>query len=143
MSRVGSSTIKEITKEIMLGNICYLHRTSKKVTTINHSIEDPKLIAIQEQKQAELERKIKHYIKIENLSAEDQDSIMDGFLEEPLDKSVQKQLINALNRKNPSRNFNQVIESDIGLKQQWKSFSFEESQQWVYDFIVEAYRYGK
>ena len=142
MSRVKPSAIKIITKEIILGNTCYLHKTSKKITTIDHSIEDEKLIAKQEEKQAELEKNIERYIKVENLNTKDQRLMMKEFLDEPLDRSFHRQLTNALNRKNPVRNFNQAVESDIGLNQQWRSFSFEESQRWVSNFILDAYHYG-
>ena len=67
---------------------------------------------------------------------------MKEFLDEPMSKSVNKQLANALNRKKPVRNFNQAVNSDIELRQQWRNFNFEEAQRWVSNFIVDAYHYG-
>jgi hypothetical protein len=140
-TNVKKSTIKEIAKEIAIGNTCYIQMTTKKVTTIDYSIEDTKLIAAQEEIQAELEQKVENYIKIEKLSAEDKRVIMEYFLEELPDRSVRKELSNALNRKNPTRNFNKVVESDIDLNQHWRNFKSEEYQRWVSNFIADAYLY--
>ena len=141
MARIQQSDIKEIAREIAIGNTCYIHRYSAKVTTIDHSIEDAILLAAQEKAQAELEGAIESYVKIEKLSREEQMVMMKDFVEELSDKSLRKQLSNALNRNNPVRNFKQVVESDMELNQHWKSFSFEEYQRLVSNFIIDAYNY--
>lgn len=138
MSRHKQATIKEIASAIALGNTCYINRKSTKITTIDYSIEDPKQLAIQEQTLAELERKIEKYLKIEKLSAENEMRIMKDFPEELQNKSVRKQLSNALNRNNPVRNFFQVVESDIELNQHWKNFKEEEYKRWVSNILIDA-----
>jgi predicted PilT family ATPase len=147
MSKVKPFVLKKISREIAkaisLGNTSYIHRSSAKVTTIDNAIEGTKLIAAQEQKLAEIEKKIELYIKVEPLDEEGQLVIMKEFLDEPMGKSVNKQLANALKRKKPVRNFNQAVNSDIELRQQWRNFNFEEAQRWVSNFIVDAYHYGK
>ncbi len=141
MSRLQPVTIKEIAREIFNGNTCYINKRSAKITTIDHSIEDPEKLVAQEQTQAELEKKIEKYVKIEKLTAENEMRIMKDFLEELPDKSIRKQLSNALNRKNPVRNFNQAVESDMELNQHWRNFNFEEYQRWVSNFMIDAYNY--
>ncbi len=141
MSRLQQEAIKEIAREIANGNTCYIDKYSKKITTIDTSTEDVKLIADQEEAIVEIEKKIENHLKIEKLSTEDQLVIMEYFLEETADKSVRKELSNALKRKNPIRNFIQVIDSDIELVQQWRIFKFEEYQRWVSNFIIDAYNY--
>jgi hypothetical protein len=138
MSKRKQATIKEIAREIAIGNTCYINRKSVKITTIDHSIEDPEKLAAQEQTLAEIERKIDKYLKLEKLSAEEEMMIMKDFPEELPDKSVRKQLINALNRKNPVRNFMQVVESDIALNQHWRNFQVEEYQRLVSNIMIEA-----
>ena len=139
MSLLKQATVKEIAREIANGNTCYINRRSVKITSIDHSIEDPKKLATQAQTLNTLEREIEKYLKIEKLSAEDELRIMKDFPEELSDKSVRKQLSNALNRKNPVRNFMQVVESEIGLNQHWKNFKAEEYQRRVSIIMVEAY----
>ena len=141
MSRLQSSAIKEVAREIVIGNTCYIHRYTAKVTIIDNSIEDSETITTQEQTQADIEKKIDNYIKIEKLSTENQLVIMKLFLDEIPDRSVRKQLSNALNRKNPVRNFNQTVESDMVLNQHWINFKFEEYQRWISNFVIDAYNY--
>ena len=142
MEKVRSSTIREIAHEIARGNTCYLHRNTKKITTIDHSIDDSELMATQEKVQAELEKSFSSYIKLEKLNHQEQRAIMDDFAKEFQDKTIQKQLSNALSRKNPVRNFNQIIENDMELRQHWLNFNKEEYFRWVTNFIDEAYFYG-
>ncbi len=141
MPKIEQSLIKEIAREIAIGNTCYIHKKTTKLTTIDHSIEDVKAMAAQEQTQSELDEKIDNYIKIEELSKQSQLVIMEDFAEEFQDKSISKQISNALKWKNPVRNFNQLMESDIELNQQWINFYFDEYQRRVSNLILDAYRY--
>ncbi len=133
--------IKEIATAIANGNTCYFHRYTAKVTTIDPSTEDPALLAAQAKALALVEKKIGDYVKIEKLSNENQLVIMKDFLEELPDRSIRKQLSNALNRKNPVRNFNQAVESNMELSIHWGNFSFDEYQRWVSNLIIDAYNY--
>ncbi|MGB0863615.1 MAG: UPF0158 family protein [Saprospiraceae bacterium] len=137
MTRIRKSTIKEIALAIARDKTCFLHRTAKKVTIIDHSAEDAKLIAAQ----AKLEQKIGNFIKIEQFSTEEQLVIMRDFADELDNKSLRRELSNALNRKNPVRNFNGVIESNMDLNLHWRSYRMEEYQRWVSNFIADAYHY--
>jgi len=144
MSKIKQSAIKEIAREIFIGNTCYIQRSNKKITIINHSTEDPKLIASQEKRQAEIEQKIKNYIKVEKLSTKDRLVIMRDFIEELTDdRSARREVANALNRKNPIRNFHSLMESNMDLYQHWRSYRMEEYQRWVSNFIADAYHYHK
>ena len=139
MSRKKQTTIKEIAREIALGNTCYVNRKTIKITIIDHTIEDPEKLTAQEQILAELGRKIEKYLIIEKLSVEDEMRIMKDFPDELSDKSIRKQLSNALNRKNPVRNFMQVVESDIALDQHWRNYKVEEYKRLVSNILIEAY----
>ena len=141
MSRVQQASIKELAKEIAKGNTCYIHKANKKITSIDTASEDSKVIENQEQLVAQIEKKIDDHLKIEPINKEDQMEIMGHFIEEVPDKSVRKELTNALKRKKPLRNFIQVIDSDMELRQHWRIFKFEEDQRWVSNFIIDAYNY--
>ena len=130
MPIIKKETIKKIARDIANGNTVYINRRNAKITVKEYS-DDPKKIVAQEKTVAEIEQKIENYLKIENLSADDQLEIMHNFLKELPDKSLRKQLSNALNRKNPIRNFSQTVESDMELHQHWRNFNFAEYQRWV------------
>lgn len=141
MSIVQQSLIKEIAREIALGNTCYIHQTTKIITTIDNSTEDQKIIEAQIVTQAELEHKIENYLKLEKPGTEDQLIMREYFLEEIPDKSIRKQLSNALKRKNPIRNFNQFVEGDMELNQHWRNFKVGEYLRWVSNFIADSYNH--
>jgi len=141
MSKLQLPLIKQLAREIAKGNTCYIDRYNKKITVIDHSTEDAKEIAAQEEALVLVEKKIENHLKLEKLSTEDQIEIMSYFIDEVADKSIRKQLSNGLKRKNPIRNFIQTIESDMELNQQWRIFKFEEYQRWVSNFIIDAYNY--
>lgn len=138
---IPQSVIKEIVKEIAKGNTCYLDRYTAKISIIDHSIEDAKSINAQEIIKEKIEKKIEKYVKIERLSDKYQLMIMKDFLEEITDKSIRKELSNALKRKSPIRNFYKEVESDMGLNQHWVNFNSKESQRWVTNFLIDAYNY--
>ena len=141
MSILAQSVINEIAKEIAIGKTCYIHRYTTKVTTIDHTTEDAELIAAQEKALAEIDKKIDDYVKIEKLNAANKMEFMRNFLEEIADKSLRKELTNALNRKNPARNFTTAIEGDMELNQHWRNFNVKEYQRWVANVIIDAYNY--
>ena len=141
MYTIHQSAIKEIAEEVATGNTCYVHLYSRKITTIDNSTEDAEVIAAQEKVQAELEHKISDYVRIDQPSTEDQLVMMEFFLEEVTDKSVRKQLSNALKRKNPIRNFTQTVESSMELEIHWTHFNAKEYERWVSNFIIDAYNH--
>ncbi len=134
------SVIKQIAKEVDLGNTCYIHRFTRKLTTIDQTADDKSSYA-QQTLQQQLELKIEQYVKVEKPSDDDQLEIMEYFLEEIPDKSIRKQLSNAIKRQNPIRNFNQAIDSNIELTVHWANFKREEYQRWVSNVIIDAYNY--
>lgn len=141
MQIVPQATIKEIAQAIALGKTCYLQRNTTNITTIDPTIEDAALITKQEQTVAKLEEDIERYIKVEKLNTATQLRIMKNFLEELPDKSVRKELSNALNRKNPVRNFSRAVGSDMELNQHWSNFKVKEYQRWVSNFLIDSYNY--
>lgn len=141
MSRLVQSAIKEVAKEIANGNTCYIHRFNVEVITIDHSTQDKERLDEQAKRVEYLELKIDNYVKVETLTTTEQLVIMKDFLNELSDRSVRKQLSNALNRKNPIRNFNQVTESDMALNLHWQRYNVEEYRRWVSNIIVDAYNH--
>ncbi len=141
MSKLQPAAIKEIVNAINEGNTCFLHRFSAKITVIDNKLEDPVELEKQNKLIAQIEKKIESYIRIDQPTTEDQLVIMQDFLDDVPDKSIRKQLSNALNRGNPVRNFLQVVESDMVLNIHWNRFNFVEQQRWVSNIIIDAYNY--
>lgn len=140
-STVQQSAIIEIVEQIALGNTCYMDRYTSKITTFDNSSKDTELLATQKETLSQIEKKIERYVKVEKLGEKDQLMIMRDFLDEITDKSVRKELSNALKRKSPVRNFTTEVESNMGLNQHWANFNSRESERWVTNFLIDAYNY--
>lgn len=141
MSIVKQVVINQLAKEISKGNICYVNRRTSKITIINPSEEDEKAITKQQQSLELIEKKIDNFVKIEQPDTKELLMIMKEFLDELTDRSQAKQLSNALNRKNPQRNFMMAVSSDLELNSHWVNYKSEEYQRWVANVIIEAYNY--
>lgn len=141
MAILGQSTIREIAKEIASGNTCYVHRSTRKITTIDASLEGIENISAKAEVLALIEKKSGEYVKIEKLSTQEQLVIMRDFMDELPDRAVRKQIANALSRKNPIRNFEQSVGGDTELSQHWENFNFEEYQTWVSNLIYDEHKF--
>ena len=67
--------------------------------------------------------------------------VMKDFLLEVTDSSVKKELTNALRRKNPQRNFMQVIESRIDIGQHWRRFKSQQCEEYVRQVFIDEYNH--
>ncbi|MFT4664759.1 MAG: hypothetical protein ACI8YQ_003938 [Polaribacter sp.] len=141
MPILSPASIKEVTRELTDGYTCFIHKRSAKITVINLDSEDAEEIAAQKEIQVGLEGKPERFLKIEPMPEKDLLVIMRDFLEEVADRGKRKQLSNALNRKKPVRNFMQEVESDMELRQHWKNHGFEAYQDWVSEFVIDAYNF--
>jgi len=141
MSIVKQAVINQLAKEVAKGNTCYVNRRTSKITIIDNSAEDENLVNQQVELLQQIQKKIDNYVKIEEPDQDYQLNIMKEFLDELTDRSVSKQLSNALNRKNPMRNFKMAVASDMDLNNHWSNYKSEEYQRWVANVIIDAYNY--
>jgi len=141
MSIVKQAVINQLAKEVAKGNTCYVNRRTSKITIIDNSAEDENLVNQQVELLQQIKKKIDNYVKIEEPDQDYQLNIMKEFLDELTDRSVSKQLSNALNRKNPMRNFKMAVASDMDLNNHWSNYKSEEYQRWVANVIIDAYNY--
>ena len=141
MSIVKQAVINQLAKEVAKGNTCYVNRRTSKITIIDNSAEDENVVNQQVELLEQIKKKIDNYVKIEEPDQDYQLNIMKEFLDELTDRSVSKQLSNALNRKNPMRNFKMAVASDMDLNNHWSNYKSEEYQRWVANVIIDAYNY--
>ena len=66
---------------------------------------------------------------------------MEEFLGEVTDAEVEKELGKALQRKNPTRNFLQVVNSRFDIKQHWRNFKREKNIEFVGKQFIKDYNY--
>lgn len=135
------SLTKAIAKELEAGNICYVNRQNRKITTIVDLEEGKESTEERDAQIEKLEEHIRKYYKVPRMSAEEAIHVMKDFAEEDINTSIRKELMNALKRKNPVRNFMRIIENQEDLYQYWLIFKAKWYQEWVRGYLLDVYRY--
>ncbi len=134
------SLTKAISKELLAGNICYVNRQNRKITTIVDLAEGMENTPERQAKLEKLEEHITKYYKVPRMSPDEEIHIMHDFIKEDLVDN-KKELINALRRKSPTRNFLQILAHQEELNEYWLIFKAKWYQEWVRGYLLDVYRY--
>ena len=130
--------VKEVSKFLAKDYICYVHRASRELTEIEISkIDTPENQVLVSQ----LEGNISRYIKCKPMPTQDMIWVMKNFLLEMTDDELGKELSSGLNRKKPTRNFLQILESRPDIKQHWSLFKAEQYEDYVAELFIKDYNY--
>jgi len=135
------SLTKAIAKELIAGNICYVHRENRKITTVVDLEEGEENTPERQAILDKLDAKIKRYYKVPRMSAVEEIHVMKDFAEDELVLSIKKELTNTLKRENPKRNFLRVIENHEDIYNYWPIFKAKWYQEWVRGYLLDVYRY--
>jgi len=135
------SLTKAIAKELEAGNICYVNRQNRKITTVVDLEEGEESSKERDAQIEKLEEHIRKYYKVPRMSADEAIHVMKDFAEEAINTSIRKELINALKRKNPVRNYMRIIENQEELYEYWLIFKRKWYQEWVRGYLLDIYRY--
>ena len=135
------SLTKAIAKELEAGNICYVNRQNRKITTVVDLEEGEESSKERDAQIEKLEEHIRKYYKVPRMSADEAIHVMKDFAEEAINTSIRKELINALKRKNPVRNYMRIIENQEELYEYWLIFKRKWYQEWVRGYLLDVYRY--
>ena len=131
-------TAKEVARLLEQGHMCYVERANRTITPI--LLTEIKTTEAQELI-APIEKKISNYIKVEAMPKHKLLFNMEYFLEEVTDQDIRRELSSALKRKNPSRNFLQVVRSRLDINQHWKLFIMEKYIDYVEKAFIKDYNY--
>jgi len=128
-------------EELEAGNICYVNRQNRKITTVVDLEEGEESSKERDAQIEKLEEHIRKYYKVPRMSADEAIHVMKDFAEEAINTSIRKELINALKRKNPVRNYMRIIENQEELYEYWLIFKRKWYQEWVRGYLLDIYRY--
>ena len=123
--------IKKVAKLVNRGNTCYINRKNRKIVTI----------APEDESDLDPELTIEKCIIVPPMPKQSLSMVMQDFLLEVTDNSIKKELVNALRRKSPMRNFMQVIDNSIDVGQHWRRYRAERYEQYVRQVFVDEYNH--
>jgi hypothetical protein len=124
--------IKDIVDNLDLGMSCFIHSESKEIKFIPD--EDKYYGMDMEFFQAdidEIENNFGDYIQISGMNSGDSFKVMEAFIETVDDDKLSDQLIDALNRPKPFRNFKFVVDDSGPYRDQWFKFKEAKMTEWV------------
>lgn len=131
-------TAKEVARLLEQGYMCYVERANRAITPI--LLTEMKTPEAQELI-APIENKISRYIKVDPMPTHKLLFNMEYFLEEVTDQDIRRELNGALKRKNPTRNFLQIVRSRLDINQHWKLFITENYIDYVEKEFIKDYNY--
>lgn len=141
MSLLPQSFINELAKEVSKGYTCIVRKRKRMITILDPSLSEEEFQEMHGKILAEYERRPDDYVKIVPPSEVIQLQIMGDFRDQLSDKSDHKQVTNALKRKEPFRNFSQLMESNMELGAYWRNYATEAYQDYVAEVIIKDYNY--
>ena len=123
--------IKKVSKLINQGNTCYIHRKNREIITIEPESDHHEPAKM----------KVDDFIIVPPMPKQTLGFAMKDFIHEVTDRSVEKELINALQRKKPQRNFMQVIESRADIGQHWRRYRAQQCEEYVRQLFIDEYNH--
>jgi hypothetical protein len=140
MPTLTEQQIKEIAEQLDCGLRSFWHKPTGELLFVpdlnNNPFADAEFF---EEDLEKLDNNFKDYIEIEKPNSSDSFEIMANFTEQLNDnEKLKNELIKALNKKKPFREFKFVIDNSGAYRQQWFDFKNAKLKQWVKDKFNEA-----
>ena len=133
MVKITEDQIKEIAEQLDCGNICYINKETGDIKTtpdFDNGYADEELWA---DVLEELEENWDKYIQIEKMESYESFDLMADFADSVDSGELRGNLINALNKKHPFRNFKWVVDNSGPYRQKWFDFKNQRLIEWVKD----------
>ena len=127
--KLSDENIKEIAEELQMSMVCYIHKETHKIVRIpiENGFVDWKFWQDDLDK---VEKDILSYQKIEPMPSFQSFQIMEDFANTEVPQKEQIQLLSALERRKPFRNFNALIH-DSDYRQLWFDYRMKRYMDWV------------
>ena len=137
--KLSDEQIDSIAQEVDMGMDVYLHKeTSETVIIPNDSLLDYGDSELWEEDIRKVEDHRDEYLIIEDMSSREGYGVMEDFVNQIEDESIQTVLEVMLSNAKPFRNFKNTLPRYPEVRQQWFDFKKERKKQWVRDQIEAA-----
>ena len=133
MNMLTNEQIKEIAEQLDCGFRCFWNKKSGELIFIPDTLKHPLMdIEVWAEEQEKLDSDFGNFFEIDPLESTDSFEIMEKFVDTLSDSNhLKKQLIEALNKRKPFREFKFVIDNSGEYRQKWFDFKNQELQNWV------------
>jgi len=133
---------REVTKKVAQlieeEHICYIHRTTREISSFLLSDKDTSEVAEQI---AIIETNIDKYMKVMPMNTSALITAMEYFIPEVTDKDIAKELARGMKRKNPTRNFMQIVDAHMDIQMHWDRFKREHIHWYTEQVLISEYNH--
>ncbi len=144
MTTLTEEQIREIADSLDCGLRSFWHKNTGELLFIPDLNDNPYVdTELFEDDLEKLNNSFGDFIEIEKPQSNDSFEIMADFTEQVDNNKLKNELINALNKKKPFREFKFVIDNSGIYRQEWFDFKSAKLKQWVLDRFQEATHYNE
>jgi len=131
--------VRKIAEAIDCGFICFVNPATLEMEDVPKSLLEERFFTENDEEEEDDELELQHEnwekcISVEPPESHESFEIMENFVQEVDDKKLQKQLINALERRHPFANFKNTIDNS-DCREQWFAFKQRELEKYVWQNI--------
>lgn len=131
--KFSNKEIQNIADFLGSGMKCYINKAPKEIKFIYDLDDAYGDTEMWEEELEELERTWKDYIVIEKMRSRDSYHVMESFVYTVKDEKIQEQLVRAINRRSPFRNFKEELYAFEEVQQRWYKYRDRKYQEYVRD----------
>lgn len=139
--------VRKTAEAIDCGFICFINPATLEMEDVPKSILEERFFTENDEEEEDDELDLQHEnwekcISVEPPESHESFEIMENFVQEVDDKKLQKQLINALERRHPFANFKNLIDNS-DCREQWFAFKQSKLEEYVWRDIEFEINPGK
>ena len=132
MNSNTKENIKEIADQLDCGFRAFINKTTGQLLFVPDENNYPEIdLDSWHEELEQLENNVKDYYEIDKWTSNEAFEIMNDFANQLTENNLQSQLINALRKNKPFREFKFVIDNSGDFRQQW----FDFKNKWQEDFV--------
>lgn len=133
MKKIDEAQINDIAQNCLIGMLSFVHKETLEIVVypdIRHIIEFDENDELWAETTEKLDENIMDYVRIEPMESYESFKLRENFVTVVDDASLQNDLIAALERRKPFRNFKHVVDHS-NYRQAWFAFELEQTMEYV------------
>lgn len=142
MISISADDLNRMAEEILVGMRVFIHKISGEIIIVPNEMDlDYAEPEIWETELNLLENYRFDYFEIDPMNSTQSFQVMEEFAEQLMENKVLRvELLDALNRKKPFREFKFVIDNSGKYREQWFGFRLEKTMNWIKKQIADLNR---
>ena len=135
-TEIKPETIKEIADWLDMGMVCFYHKTTGEVESYPDEFSNPGFDdEMWEDVMNKVKKNHKDYLRLEPMRSFEAYKVMEGFIDNISDIPTHNKFIDAISRKKPFRQFDDMLSYYPDLREQWFVYKLENYIEFVKEHI--------